>query len=338
MALDSKDLRGPTTTKLSWEIESFPVRDHFTISRGSITEARVVTITLTSDRAQGRGECVPHDRYDENMESVTGAISKVAPFIEGRPDRAFLQALLPVGAARNAIDAALWDLEAKYTGVRVFERLGLVSPSPVITAFTVSLDEPAAMAVVAAREAARPVLKLKLGGKGDKERLRAVRFAAPDATLIVDANESWAVEDFPSLLAACIEVNVKLIEQPLPAGGDAALRGTVHPIPICADESIRDRHDLAELRDRYDAVNVKLDKTGGLTEALATVAQAKALGFKIMVGSKIGSSLAMAPALTLAQEAHWIDLDGPLLLERDRMNGLECEGSLMKPSEPSLWG
>ncbi len=194
------------------------------------------------------------------------------------------------------------------------------------------------MAVVAAREAARPVLKLKLGGKGDEERVRAVRAAAPDATLIVDANESWAVQEFDSLMAACVEVNVELIEQPLPAGGDAMLRDHEHLIPICADESVRERHDLVGLRDRYDAVNVKLDKTGGLTEALATVTQAKALGFNIMIGSKVGTSLAMAPALMLAQHAHWVDLDGPLLLERDRENGLKCEGSLMNPPDISLWG
>jgi L-alanine-DL-glutamate epimerase-like enolase superfamily enzyme len=330
----------PPTAKLHCEIESFPIRGRFSISRGFKTEARVVTVILTSGDAKGRGECVPYNRYGESVESVVAAIEEVAPIIEHMPDRAHLQGLMPPGAARNAIDCALWDLEAKRTGVRVFQQAGVASPEPVITAFTISLDEPAAMAMAAAAAAARDysLLKLKLGGKGDEARLRAVRAAAPAATLIVDANESWKAEDLPAMLATCVEVDVKLIEQPLPAGADAALRDIVHPIPICADESVHDRQGLAALRDRYDAVNVKLDKTGGLTEALQTVAEAEALGFSIMVGSMVGSSLAMAPALLLAERAEYVDLDGSLLLERDRPEGLVCDGSKINPATQLLWG
>ncbi|KAK4450523.1 dipeptide epimerase [Podospora aff. communis PSN243] len=324
--------------ELTCKIETFPFKRRFAISRSTRTETRVVTVTIHSGDKVGRGECVPADRYGETVEGVVAEVELVARLVQNCPDRGYLQTLLPPGAARNAIDCALWDLEAKRGGHRCLEQAGLYWCEPV-TAFSISLDDPVVMASAAEREATRPLLKLKLGGgKEDEARVRAVRKAAPAATLIVDANESWKEEDFPLLLGACQKADVKWIEQPFPAGADGVLRDTVRTIPICADESIRDRSDLAGLRDRYDAVNIKLDKAGGLTEALETMTQARALGFRILIGSTVGTSLAMAPALLLAKDAEYVDLDGPLLLDRDREVGLVYDGSIIRPPDGRLWG
>ena len=325
-------------TTLRCAIESFPIAGRFAIARGAKTEARVVVATIETEGALGRGECVPYARYGESVDSVAAAIESVRGAIEAGAGRAHLQDLLPAGAARNALDCALWDLEAKATGVPAHVRAGVAAPRPVTTAYTISVDTPEAMAHAAARAAARPLLKVKLAGAGDRERLAAVRAAAPAATLVVDANESWMPADLAPMLAACAAAGVALVEQPLPAGADAVLAEIAHPVPICADESVHAREGLAGLRDRYDAVNIKLDKTGGLTEALATVAEAERLGFSIMVGCMVGTSLAMAPALLIAGRARFVDLDGPLLLARDRPEGLTYEGSTLMPAGPELWG
>lgn len=339
MSLNGQDSgRLVPSAKLDCQPEKFHLRVPTSIARGSQIVADVVTVSLSFGDAVGRGECVPSERYGESVESVLATITNIAPLIEHNPDRAYLQEILPAGAARNAIDCALWDLEAKYTGVPAFKRAGLLPPKPVTTAFTIFLDSPDAMAASAAREASRPLLKIKFGGKDDEARLRAVRAAAPDATLIIDANESWKVEDMPALLAICVDVGVKLVEQPLPAGADAALRDFEHPIPICADESVHDRKGLAELRDRYEVVNIKFDKTGGLTEALQLVEEAKSLGFGIMVGCRACSSLAIAPPLLLAEDCEYVDLDGVLPLVQDREDGLVYNGSVIHPAASSLWG
>lgn len=325
-------------TTLTLAVETFPIAGRFVISRGAKTEARVVTVTITSGGARGRGECVPYARYGESIESVRAAIETIAAEVEANADRARLQSLLPAGAARNAVDCALWDLESKMSGQRAAARAGLPPPKPVVTAYTLSLAPPDEMGRAAAAAAQRPLLKIKLGGAEDAACLAAVRANAPASRLIVDANEGWHADRLPGLLAACAAADVGLVEQPLPAGDDAALAHLAHAVPICADESVHDRHGLAALRDRYDAINVKLDKTGGLTEALALTREARALGFSIMVGCMVGSSLAMAPALLLAGEAEFVDLDGPLLLARDRPDGLTYNGSLVSPPDPALWG
>jgi L-alanine-DL-glutamate epimerase-like enolase superfamily enzyme len=322
---------------LSARLETYPIAGRFVIARGAKTEANVVVVTLADGAASGRGECVPYTRYGETVESVLAAIALAGPTIERDPDRERLRALLPPGAARNAIDCALWDLEAKRTGIGVFTRAG-ITPAPATTAFTISVGTPEAMAEAAAQAATRPLLKVKLAGAGDRERLRAVRAAAPAATLIVDANEAWAAGDCAAMLAACAEAGVALVEQPLPVGADDLLGRIPHPVPVCADESVHDRADLAALRTRYDAVNIKLDKTGGLTEALEVAREARALGFTVMAGCMVGTSLAMAPAMLLAPGALYVDLDGPLLLTRDRPDGLRFEGSTIYPPTAALWG
>ncbi len=324
--------------RLSCAIETFPIAGSFVIARGAKTEARVVVATITDGAATGRGECVPYARYGESVESVTAAIEGVRATLERDFDRGLLQDLLPAGAARNALDCALWDFEAKRTGVPAWRRAGLAPPAPAVTAYTISVGTPEIMGAAAARAAARPLLKVKLGGKGDPARIAAVRSAAPEATLIVDANESWAEADLAAMIACCDQHGVALIEQPLPVGADAALAEVAHLVPICADESVHDRHDLAALRGRYDAVNIKLDKTGGLTEALAMIESAAAADFAVMIGCMVGTSLAMAPAMLLAGHARFVDLDGPLLLAQDRPGGLVYEGSTAYPASPELWG
>ena len=318
--------------------ERWPIAGAFTISRGSKTEAEVVVAEVSDGIYRGRGECVPYGRYDETAEAVSAALAALAPQVARGLDRAELQSVLPAGAARNALDCALWDLAAKRAGRPVHALAGLAPPVARVTAYTISLASPAAMADAAAKAAGRPLLKLKLGQPGDPERIRAVRAAAPDAELIVDANEGWTAADLPENLAACAAAGVTLVEQPLPAGDDAALATFPHPIPLCADESVHDRGTLARLAGRYDAVNVKLDKTGGLTEALAVIAEAERLGLMLMVGCMIATSLAIAPALLLASRARVVDLDGPLLLARDRPHGLRFDGSLIHPATPELWG
>jgi L-alanine-DL-glutamate epimerase-like enolase superfamily enzyme len=324
--------------RLSVTVEQFPIAGSFVISRGAKTQASVVVATLESGGVRGRGECVPYARYGESVEGVLAQIESSRGAIEAGADRADLQALIPRGAARNALDCALWDFEAKRRGVPAYRLAGLDPPVPVTTAFTISLGMPQAMAAAAKAAAHRPLLKLKLGAAGDPERLAAVRAAAPHAQLIVDANEAWSAQDLMPKLKACAEHGVALIEQPLPAGEDTVLATIAHPVPICADESCHDAQDLADLRGRYDAVNVKLDKAGGLTAAIALVAEAGRLGFDLMIGSMVGTSLGVAPALLLAGKAKFVDLDGPLLLAKDRPDGLLYEGSLVHPPSPALWG
>jgi L-alanine-DL-glutamate epimerase-like enolase superfamily enzyme len=320
--------------RLTVETVVFALAKPFTISRGSRTEAWVLTVTVEAEGARGRGECVPYARYGETLESVRAQIlSLPADF-----DRAALQGLLPAGAARNAVDCALWDLEAKRTGRRVWELAGLPAPAPQVTAYTLSLDAPEAMRAEAARHAHRPLLKVKLGGAGDLERIEAVRAGAPAARIVVDANEAWTPEGYAALAPALARLGVELVEQPLPAGADAALAGLARPLPVCADESCHDRASLSGLAGQYDVVNIKLDKTGGLTEALALRSAAAAAGFGIMVGCMVGSSLAMAPALLVAQGAAVVDLDGPLLLAQDRAGGLVYDDAGVHPPEPELWG
>lgn len=322
---------------LTVRTERFPIAGTFTIARGAKTEAVVVVANLRQGGFQGRGECVPYARYGETVEETVSTLEALANDVKNGLDRVTLQARLPAGAARNALDCAFWDLEAKATGIPVATRLAHPSLQPVITAFTLSLDSPAAMAA-AARSANRPLLKLKLGAPGDEERLRAIRAAVPQARLIVDANEGWSAQTLATHMAVCADVGVELIEQPLPASDDGALATLARPVPVCADESVHDRAGLAALRDRYDAVNIKLDKTGGLTEALALAEAARGQGFSIMVGCMLASSLAMAPAMLLAQSAAVVDLDGPLLLARDRTPALRYDGALAFPPEPALWG
>jgi L-alanine-DL-glutamate epimerase-like enolase superfamily enzyme len=319
-------------------IERWPIAGAFTISRGAKTEAVTVVAELARGGLTGRGECVPYPRYGETAEATRAAIEAMRePFARGL-DREALQALMPPGAARNALDCALLDLEAKAAGKRAWNLLGRPAPAPCTTAYTISLGSPEAMAAATARAAQRPLLKIKLGGDGDGQRIAAVRAAAPRSELIVDANEAWTAETLEPNLAACAAAGVTLVEQPLPAGKDAALARIRRPIPVCADESVHDRASLAALRDRYDAVNIKLDKTGGLTEALAMADAAQALGFQIMIGCMVATSLSMAPAMLLTPQARFVDLDGPLLLARDRADGLRYDGSLIYPPEAALWG
>ena len=312
----------------------FPLAQVFTISRGSRTEAQVLTVQLSEGGHQGRGECVPYARYGETLESVTAQI-------EGLPDRVSREALvdlLPAGAARNAVDCALWDLEAKRAGKRVWQLAGLPEPGPEITAYTLSLDTPEAMRAQAAKNAWRPLLKIKLGTPDDMPRLEAVRAGAPASAIIVDANEGWSAEVYADLAPHLLRLGVQLVEQPLPAGADDALAGLERPVPVCADESCHDRSSLAGLKGKYDVINIKLDKTGGLSEALALRREGMALGFGVMVGCMVGSSLAMAPATLVAQGARIVDLDGPLLLARDRDVPLLYDEKGVHPPEAALWG
>jgi L-alanine-DL-glutamate epimerase-like enolase superfamily enzyme len=297
---------------------------------------------LSGGGFSGRGECVPYARYGESIESVTAALEVLRPRLATGLTRETLQKVMPPGAARNAMDCALWDLEAKQTGKPVHEVAGLPPPQALTTAFTISIGAPAGMAEAAARAASRALLKVKLGGNddhgGDPARIMAVRNAAPKAALIVDANEGWNEQNLKANLAACAKAGVVLVEQPLPEGRDDMLARIIRPIPICADESVHDRASLAKLEGKYDAVNIKLDKTGGLTEALAMAQAARKAGFAIMTGCMVGTSLGMAPAVLLAQGARFVDLDGPLLLAKDRDHGLRYEDSLVYPAMPALWG
>jgi L-alanine-DL-glutamate epimerase-like enolase superfamily enzyme len=324
------------SAKLSVRSESWPIRGAFAISRGAKTKATVVVAEISDGNLRGRGECVPYGRYGETVEGVIAAIEELSQPIAAGLDRAGLQTALPAGAARNALDCALWDLEAKRAGRRAWEIAGLPRPEPVLTAYTISLGTPAAMAEAAAK-AAYPLLKLKLGGDGDLARLAAVRAAAPNVRLIVDANEAWRPENLAENLAACAMAGVELVEQPLPAGADQAL-AMRRPVPICADESVHDRASLAALAGKYDAVNIKLDKAGGLTEALMLADAAAAAGLQLMVGCMVGTSLGIAPAFLLARRAAFVDLDGPLLLSRDRPEGLRYDGTQVFPPDPALWG
>lgn len=312
----------------------FALAQVFTISRGSRTEAKVLTVRLLDGAHSGWGECVPYARYDETLESVTAQI-------EGLPDtitRAALYDLLPAGAARNAVDCALWDLEAKRAGQRVWQLAGLPAPGPELTAYTLSLDTPEKMRAQAAEHASRPLLKIKLGTPDDMPRLEAVRAGAPGARIIVDANEGWSAAVYADLAPHLVRLGVELVEQPLPAGEDDALIGLDRPVPVCADESCHDRASLPALQGKYDMINIKLDKTGGLTEALALRSEGMALGYRVMVGCMVGSSLAMAPATLVAQDVSIVDLDGPLLLAKDRDHALLFDEHGVHPPTADLWG
>lgn len=323
---------------LTARIERWPISGGFAISRGSKTEAIVIVAELCIGEQTGRGECVPYPRYGETPEATLEAVRSVGQWLSHGGNRQQLQTAMPAGAARNAIDCALWDLEAKQSGRRAWEAIGAGAPRALTTAYTISLGTPEAMTEATSKAAHRPLLKIKLGGDGDVARIAAVRKAAPHANLIVDANEAWTDADLERNLDACAAAGVTLVEQPLPAGHDQALAQIKRPIAVCADESVHDRASLEGLRERYDAINIKLDKTGGLTEALAMSQNAQALGFQIMVGCMVATSLSMAPAMLVAQSASVVDLDGPLLLASDRENGLRYDGSIVYPPDATLWG
>ena len=328
----------PLPLSLSVRSESWPIAGSFSISRGAKTEAQVVVVELSDGRHRGYGECVPYARYDETVKGVMEELGRIGDRLGFGLDRNALQQAMPAGAARNALDCAFWDLESKRAGKPAYELAGLPAPHALTTAYTISLGTPETMAEAARAAASRKLLKIKLGGAGDPERIAAVRKAAPASELIVDANEGWNAENLAANLAACADAGVTLVEQPLPAAADQALASIKRPIAVCADESVHDRRSLAALVGRYDAVNIKLDKTGGLTEALKMADEAERLGFDIMVGCMIATSLAMAPAVLLAQRARVVDLDGPLLLAKDRPDGLRYDGSLIHPPTSALWG
>ncbi len=314
--------------------DTFRLAEAFTISRGSRTEAKVLTVAVADGSATGRGECVPYGRYGETMDTVAAQVAELPADVT----RATLPDLLPPGAARNAVDCALWDHAAKSAGRRVWDLAGLPAPWPVVTAFTLSLGDPDDMRAAAARHAHRPLLKVKLGGEGDMARLEAVRAGAPNTRIVIDANEGWTAEVYAELAPHLLRLGVAMVEQPLPAGDDAMLAEISRPLPVCADESCHDRASLPGLSGKYDMVNVKLDKTGGLTEALALRDAARAAGFGVMVGCMVGSSLAMAPAVLVAQGADVVDLDGPLLLAEDRDPPLHYDEDGVHPPRQELWG
>ncbi|WP_457298738.1 N-acetyl-D-Glu racemase DgcA [Phyllobacterium sp. P5_D12] len=319
-------------------VERWPIAGTFTISRGSKTEAAIVLCTLSDGTFTGRGECVPYARYGESLDSVCAEIEGLRYAFANGAARDALPALIGAGAARNAVDCALWDLEAKRSGKTVADLLGLSPLHDLTTAVTVSFGDVQTMAAAARDFADRPLIKVKVGGEDDTERIRAVANAAPSSRIILDANEGWSDENIVENMLAAAKAGVVLIEQPLPAGKDAILTKIPHPVPICADESAHGTDDLHTLLGRYDSINIKLDKTGGLTEALRMQKRARELGFGIMVGCMVGTSLAMAPAVLLAQDADFIDLDGPLILREDRKPGLLFEGSRISPPLPELWG
>lgn len=329
--------------QISVEPQSFRLAETFTIARGSRDAAEVLTVTVDWQGVKGRGECVPYARYGETLESVTAQVMSFAPMLEA-VSRADANALdvrdyLPAGAARNAVDCAILDWRAKSDGRRIWEIMsGLGTPGPVQTAFTLSLDTPANMRAAAARHAHRPLLKIKLGGAGDMARLDAVRAGAPDTPIIVDANEGWSADVYSDLAPHLVKMGVQMVEQPLPAGNDDLLAEIARPLPVCADESCHDRKSLPALKGKYDMVNIKLDKTGGLTEAIDTKAAAEAEGYQVMVGCMVGTSLAMAPALLVAQGAAVVDLDGPLLLAEDREAPLTYDADGLHPPARELWG
>ncbi|CCO25040.1 N-acetyl-D-Glu racemase DgcA [Maridesulfovibrio hydrothermalis] len=320
--------------KISVEKDVFPMARVFTIARGSRTEAVVLRVEIEQDGYTGQGECVPYARYDETVESVIAQIEG----LELPLSRKTLQNALPAGAARNAVDCALWDLEAKQKGIPVWQLAGLEEPGPEVTAYTLSLDTPEKMQEQAAENSYRPLLKTKLGGEGDIARIEAVRRGAPDARIIVDANEGWTPEVYKEMAPVLVRLGVEMVEQPLPAGEDDALLEIERILPVCADESCHDCSSLLGLKGKYDMVNIKLDKTGGLTEALALKKQAADAGYKIMVGCMVGSSLAMAPAMLVAQNTAVVDLDGPLLLATDRPHGLKYDDEKAYPPVKELWG
>lgn len=324
--------------RLTAKSEDFPIAGTFSIARERRTIARVVVATITDGTHTGRGEATPYPRYGESVEGVVADIEAMAPQIGAGMTRQDLIGAMKAGAARNAIDLALWDLEAKREGRRVADMIGR-TVQPITTAYTIGLDEADVMAAAARDAGERPLLKIKLGRPtGDDARIRAIREAVPNATLIVDANEGWSEANLLINMSACADAGVALIEQPLPAGRDGALATVSHPVPICADESVHTTKDLEALAGRYDAVNIKLDKTGGLTEALNALDEANRLGLKVMIGCMVCTSLGIAPAMLLAPGVAFADVDGPLMLTADREPGLRFDGSTVYPPEPELWG
>ncbi len=324
--------------KLELTSESWPIAGSFTIARGSKTQAEVIVVNLTENGFTGQGEAVPYSRYHETVPQCIASLEASRAAIEGGIDRLALPRLGLPKAAQNALDCALLDLEAKKSNTPAWRLMGLREPSSTITAYTLSLDTPDAMAKAAAHAAHYPLLKLKLGRDGDIERLEAIRRAVPKARLIVDANEGWSSDNLPNMLAACEKYRVELVEQPLPTDNDEALRNMPRSTIICADESAHDIAGLKNLVGKYDAINIKLDKTGGLTSALAMAKAAQEHNFNIMIGCMLATSLAMAPAFLLAQLADYVDLDGPLLLSKDREHGITYSNGIMSPPRPELWG
>lgn len=327
-------MRRLTITPHAW-----PIRGQFVISRGAVTEVQVLTVVIEDGDHRGWAECRPYGRYGETVETVAAEIEALRPAVEGGLTRAALQERLHAGSARNALDCALWDLEAKQKDTPVWQLAGLAAPRPMVTAYTLSIDAPDAMGRAAEAAAARPLLKIKLGGDGlDLDRVAAVRAHAPQARLIIDANEAWTFDQCRAWFPDMARLGVALIEQPMAADADAALRGLDHPVPLCADESCHTANDVARFVGLYEYVNIKLDKTGGLTEALRLKQAAQAAGLGVMVGCMLAGSLAMAPAMLLGADAEYIDLDGPLLLAQDREPGLVFQGSVMQPCPRALWG
>jgi len=317
--------------------EIWPLKGPFRISRGSRTEAQVVFVTVSDGEHTGRSECVPIKRYGQTVQSVIAQIDSIRR--ENNLDRQRLQKLLPASAARNALDCALWDLESKISSKRVWELANIPVISEVVTSFTISLDTPKKMGAAAKASSTSPILKLKLGGdSSDLASVKAAREAAPSSRLIIDANESWSAEHYEEIVPALKKLGIELIEQPFPADADEVLESLDHPIPVCADESCHTTTDLPRLTNRYETINVKLDKTGGLTEALRLCENARQSGFKLLIGCMVCTSLGISPARLLATFAEWIDLDGPLLLARDGDHGLTYRnGKLGLPSR-DLWG
>lgn len=323
---------------LSVQSESWPIRGSFKISRGAKTSADVIVVELKEGDYVGRGECVPYARYGESLESVSNLIMSLQKDLNNGMDRMGLQDALPGGAARNALDCAFWDLEAKRAGKRVWNSLGQQDFKKLTTAYTLSLDSPEVMGQKAKDSAHLPLLKLKLAGPGDLDRVAAVRQGAPNSRIIVDANEGWTAEIYKDLAPKLVNLGVEMIEQPLPAGDDAILSDIERCVPVCADESCHGVASLSDIVGKYDMVNIKLDKTGGLTEALALRSAAEEAGLGIMVGCMLATSLAMAPAMMVAQDVKVVDLDGPLLLDKDRPYGLEIKNGLMSAPQDILWG
>lgn len=310
----------------------------FRIAREVMDGADLILVELSENGIVGRGECCPTAHYGESLESELEKLNAVSKEIEKGATRADIQSLLPAGAARNALDCAYWDLEAKASGVPAWKTAGIEEPKLIQTAYTLSLESPEEMAEVARREAYRGLLKLKLGDAGDMARVEAVRKAAPDVRIIVDANEAWDISDLRSFAPELHRLGVTLIEQPLPATADEDLRGYQSPVPLCADESCHVPDDVDRVSDRYQFVNIKLDKTGGLTAALELVRRAQAANMRLMVGCMAGTSLAMAPGLIVASYCDVVDLDAPLLQSGDRDHPLHYEGGLIHPASPELWG
>ncbi len=324
--------------KTSFTTEPWPIRGTFAISRGAKKEAEVIVVTIEHDGYRGRGEGVPYRRYGETVSSAQEQISAIQSEIEKGVDRGKLSELLPAGAARNALDCALWDLECKQKGKTIWELLR-ITPKPMPISYTIGLDGSSVMAEKA-REAAKKysILKLKLGAKGDEERLQKIREAAPKARLIVDANEGWNAGNLEAMLRACESAGVELLEQPVPVEHSNILKNVRTSVSLCADESAHTSADIEKLQGIYQAVNIKLDKAGGLTEALVMAQKAKEAGLKIMVGCIVSTSLSMAPATVVAQYADYVDLDGPLHLAKDRAPAIEYRDGIILPTTPELWG